>query len=775
MIVYQSTKAGFLEDASNGIEDIVRAKVKERLNIDIKVGSSEYNSWKNSLGDAMYKVMQTDKIPNDSGVAIEYAIPRAKNRIDFIITGEDDVGKEKIVIIELKQWTDIEKTEKDGVVLTRFKNGLSEEPHPSYQAWSYSTLLYGFNAVVYEEKIGLEPCAYLHNHVDEDVVLSPFYQEYLEKAPAFCKGEKEKLQNFIAKFVKHGEKKNTLYRIDNGEIRPSKNLSESLVSMLKGNEEFILIDEQKIVYETALSLTKKSSKDNKNVLIVEGGPGTGKSVVAINLLVAISKLGLNAQYVTKNSAPRGVFEAKLTGSFRKSEISNFFTGSGSFVGQENNVFDALIVDEAHRLNGKSGMFKNLGENQIKEIIESSKCSIFFIDEDQKVTWHDIGRKDEIEKWADKIGSKTQTLKLESQFRCNGSDGYLSWLDNILNIQETANKTLEGINYDFQVVDSPNKLRDLIFEKNKINNKARIVAGYCWNWISKKDRNLKDIIFPEYNFEMKWNLSEDGNVWIISPKSVNEVGCIHTCQGLEVDYVGVIVGKDFVVRDGEVLTDPSSRAKTDASLKGYKRDMKINAVEATKKADSIIKNTYRTLMTRGMKGCYVYFVDKETENYFRERLKGLKKEGSEIVPKVIDIVKSPYTEMIHVPLVGSAPCGEPLLGESNIEEMIMVEKNKIRPGARYFILQAYGDSMNLAGINDGDLVLCRYAEKGETGDRVVALLGGENVTIKYYDKKDGLRILLPKSTNKNHQPIIPEEGDVVQGIVQEVIKRTRDEI
>ena len=620
MIVYQSTKLGFLEDASNGIEDIVRNRVKEKLNINIQVGSSEYNSWKNSLGDAMYKVMQTDKIPDDSGVAIEYSIPRTKNRIDFIITGEDAEGKEKVVIIELKQWDNIQKTDKDAIVLTRFKSGPSEELHPSYQAWSYATLLYGFNATVYEEKIGLEPCAYLHNHIDDDVILNNSYNDYLQKAPAFCKGDKEKLQDFIAKFVKHGEKKNTLYRIDHGEIRPSKNLADSLVSMLKGNEEFIMIDEQKIVHETALSLTKKSSKTNKNILIVEGGPGTGKSVVAINLLVAITKLGLNTQYVTKNAAPRGVFEAKLSGSLKKTQISNLFTGSGSFIDIEQNIFDALIVDEAHRLNEKSGMFKNLGENQIKEIINSAKFSIFFIDEDQRITWQDIGRKEEIEKWAQKIGATVYYLKLESQFRCNGSDGYLSWLDNILQIKETANNTLDGTNYDFRIVDSPTELRDLIFEKNKIDNKARLVAGYCWNWISKKNKALNDITIPEYNFGMQWNLASDGNLWIIAPESVSEVGCIHTCQGLEVDYIGVIVGEDLVVRDNKVITNPSKRARTDASLKGYQKLIKDNPEEASKKAEAIIKNTYRTLMTRGMKGCYVYFIDKDTGNYFKKNSK-----------------------------------------------------------------------------------------------------------------------------------------------------------
>lgn len=620
MIVYQTTKQGFLKDASNCIEDVVRSCVKEKLNIDVKPGSSEYLSWQNSLGNAMYKVMQTDKIPDDAGIAIEYSIPRTKNRIDFVITGQDENDNDKVVIIELKQWTDIQMTEKDAMIVTRFKQGLSEELHPSYQAWSYSTLLNGFNATVYEENIGLEPCAYLHNHVDDNIILNSFYGDYLQKAPAFCKEDKEKLQDFIAKFVKYGDKKNIIYRIDNGEIRPSKELAECLSSMIKGNQEFVMIDDQKIVYENSLALAKKSSVDNKNVLIVEGGPGTGKSVVAINLLVAITKLGLNVQYITKNAAPRAVFESKLAGTLKKTNISNMFTGSGSYVDCKENTFDALIVDEAHRLNAKSGMFKNLGENQIKEIIEASKSSVFFIDEDQRVTWSDIGKIEGIEKWANIIGANVQKLKLESQFRCNGSDGYLAWLDNVLQIRETANTTLEDIEYDFQIVDSPSKLRDIIFEKNKDKNKARLVAGYCWNWVSRKSKALMDIEFPEHDFAMKWNLATDGNLWIVSPESVSEVGCIHTCQGLEMDYVGVIIGDDLVVRDGKVITDPSKRAKTDASLKGFKKDLKENPEAANKKVDAIIKNTYRTLMTRGMKGCYVYFTDKETAEYFKNRLK-----------------------------------------------------------------------------------------------------------------------------------------------------------
>ena len=179
---------------------------------------------------------------------------------------------------------------------------------------------------------------------------------------------------------------------------------------------------------------------------------------------------------------------------------------------------------------------------------------------QPIVNADIGEKEEIEKWAKKLGAKVFSAKLESQFRCNGSDGYLSWLDNSLQINETANTSLEGIKYDFKVLDSPNAVRDMIFEKNKANNKARLVAGYCWDWVSKKNKDLKDINILEHKFEMTWNLASDGNVWIISPNSVNEAGCIHTCQGLEVDYIGVIVGPDMIARNNKIITVPKKRAK-----------------------------------------------------------------------------------------------------------------------------------------------------------------------------------------------------------------------
>ena len=300
-----------------------------------------------------------------------------------------------------------------------------------------------------------------------------------------------------------------------------------------------------------------------------------------------------------------------------------FTGSGSFHKVEKDAFEVLIVDEAHRLSEKSGFYKNEGENQIKEIIHSSKTSVFFIDEAQKVTWSDIGEIEEIKRFATDVDADIQEYELVSQFRCGGSDDYLEWVDSMLGIK-TSNQLFSLKSFDFRVFDNASELHAEIRKRNEVNNKSRVVAGYCWNWISKKDSRLFDIQIPNDNYKARWNLSEYGNNWIIDEDSINEVGCIHTCQGLEVDYVGVIIGEDLRFEGGQLITDPAKRAKTDQSLKGFKKQLASEPIIAEAKADELIRNTYRTLMSRGMKGCFIYAVDEKTREYFRNAVNALPK-------------------------------------------------------------------------------------------------------------------------------------------------------
>lgn len=614
MIVYSSTKTEFRNDVRlNRIESTILSAFKHKLGH--STGASEVESWKYSLL-YMSNILDDENIPGDAGVAIEYKIPLTSKRVDFILTGRNEHGQGSAVIIELKQWSDVALTEKDGIVRAFLGGCEREVSHPSYQAWSYAALLADYNEAVQESSIALSPCAYLHNMKSGDVIRHPRYSVHLERSPVFIREDADRLAAFIRQFIRHGDGGELMYEIDKGRIRPSKNLADQLLSMLRGNEEFVMIDDQKLVFETAMNLARKTDK-KKHVLVVEGGPGTGKSVVAINLLVRLTDERLTTQYVTRNAAPRHVYESELAGSYTKSRISNLFTGSGSFTGCEPGIFDALIVDEAHRLNEKSGLYQNLGENQIMEIIRASKFSVFFLDEDQRVTWKDVGTSDEIESWARKAGATFTKMELASQFRCNGSDGVLAWLDNVLQLRDTANEDISDLDYEICLFNSPAELMRVIEERNAERNKARVVAGYCWDWISKKKGRSKefDIVFDKYQFAKRWNLHEDGSLWIKSPASVNEVGCIHTCQGLEVDYIGVMIGPDLVVRNGRVVTRPEFRSKMDSTLKGYKKAFREDPAAATSKADRIIKNTYRTLMTRGQKGCYIYCTDEETAEYF----------------------------------------------------------------------------------------------------------------------------------------------------------------
>lgn len=616
MLAYLATKDQFLLDAPT-IEDKVRSEVK--LKLGHKVGESEYASWRNSLGNAMYHALNTSEIPGDSGVAIEYRVNGRAFRIDFMLSGKNRFGKESLVIIELKQWTEIEFSELAEHVRTYVGGGIKDKPHPSYQAWSYLSHLKMYNEYIYETGVEVNACAYLHNCNDQRVVNASRYEEVLREVPVFIKGQGSELRSMISSNIKEGTGTGLLERIDEAVIRPSQQLADAVGSMLKGHDEFVLLDEQKTVLEKIVKATNDSLTGQKRVLIINGGPGTGKSVISINALARLTGQRLNARYVTPNAAPRAVFESKLKKIFAKADLRSLFSGSGSFTETSAESFDALIVDEAHRLKMKSGMFKNLGENQVKEIIKSAHTSVFFIDEAQKVTWSDVGEISMIEEQAGLAGAIVERMELTSQFRCGGSDDYMAWLDETLGVHADTAHYFSLDKFDFQIFDSPVELHDVIKEKNKINNKSRVVAGYCWDWISQKKPELSDITIDEFGYRATWNLTSDGSEWIISPKSVEEVGCIHTCQGLEVDYIGVIIGRDLIAIDGILKTDPSARAKSDKSLAGYKKELKEDPVSAGIKADEIIRNTYRTLMSRGMKGCYVYFVDPATAEHFKKLL------------------------------------------------------------------------------------------------------------------------------------------------------------
>jgi DUF2075 family protein/DNA replication protein DnaC len=524
-----------------------------------------------------------------------------------------------------------------------------------------------------------------------------------------------------------------------------------------------LTEDQFIV---ANKILKDIQKNQTNTVIVKGKPGTGKTILATYLFKFLKendetknlKIGLVVPMASLRKTIRNVF-LRIKGL-----KPNMVIGPNDVVKQE---YDLLIIDEAHRLQRRKnimgyGSFDNVNRKigldkngtQLDWIMQSSKHQIFFYDENQSIKPADIRTED-----FKKLNSKT--YELSSQMRVEAGEEYINFIEDVFDLKIPKNTIFS--NYDFRIFDDIREMVDEIKIKDKKSKLARVVAGYAWPWHTKPgSKSRKDYDIDINGLKLIWNSTAQD--WVNSPNAINEVGCIHTVQGYDLNYVGVIIGP-------ELMFDKEKRVLKIDKQKYFDTNGR-NGITDPGELEKYIVNIYKTLLTRGINGTYIYIVDENLREYFKNLLKNKKED------KVFRKIESPYInslELIGIPLVGSAPCGLPLMHQDNINEIIMVEKNKIRPGFTYFIIKAIGDSMDKAGINDGDLVLCKFGVKGETGDKVVALLNGENVTIKYYDKKDGKRILLPKSTNSEYKPIIPEEGDSVQGVVQEVIERIDNNI
>lgn len=616
MIIYNKSLKDFRTDVSfNMMQSILLKTLREK---GLSGGSaSEINSWNNSL-HFMKDVLDDSYFDNECQVAIEYNIPQTSKRVDFMIMGNNN-EEDHVVIIELKQWARVNKVD-DNCDHSIMSDLRSHEPvaHPSYQAYSYKQLILDYcNDLVSINNKTLKPCAYLHNLSEEyrSVIEDNLYHEWIEEAPVFLQSDVLKLRNFIKNYIKlKANDGSLLYKIEEGRLKPTKSLQDALDSMLCGNEEFHMIDEQVVAYDKIMKAIKESQNDSKkHVLIITGGPGTGKSVLAINILArCIIDLKLNASYITKNMAPRKCY-ANLLAKGNAKKMVNLQKAIQSPWCLPNTIYNGLdvgIFDEAHRMQKKPNMYP--GNDMLDDAIKASKVSIFFVDDDQRITINDKYDVNSIIMYAKKENAVIhKPYELTSQFRCDGSDGYISFLNNLLEIKQTANTNFEFNNLKVKVFDDPIKMRDELRELNKINNKTRMIAGYCYDWNVKNNKGERDIILPN-GFKAKWNLSNDDH-WAVNPNSFEEIGCIHTCQGMEFDYVGVFIGKDLYFKDGHVHTNRNAISKDD-NTSGIR--LKSTSDE---EADKLIRRTYKVLLTRGIKGCYIYCEDEVLRNYLKEKL------------------------------------------------------------------------------------------------------------------------------------------------------------
>lgn len=611
MIIYQSTAKEFKETVDRGmilpaLEESFRAKLGRGI------PPAERGAYTNSLPQ-MERVVRRADIADDCGIMIEYKIPLTNFRVDFIVSGQDEQGVKNFIIVELKQWSEARKADGDGLVET-FTGGANRiVAHPSYQASSYKDFISDFNENVANDSVAAYSCAYLHNYEEKDPepLREERYAKIIEQSPMFLRDDQDKLEAYLKKYVKYGKGMDILYEIESGKIKPSKKLVDYVSGMFEGKEEYRLLDEQKVAFESARYVAS-STKAGKSVVIIKGGPGTGKSVISLNLLNTLLSDGLNVVFVAPNASFRETLVKKLAGTVPRMRLKNLFMGSSGFVESNPNEFDALVVDEAHRLK-RRGAYMYQGLNQVDDVIKAARTSIFFIDDNQMVRPDDVGSVAEIKKYAEVYGAEIYEMELSAQFRCSGAEGYVNWLDDVLQLRETANYDgWEDGDFEFKIFDDPNEMRKAIKRKDAEGFSARILAGYAWEWTSEKEGNkdaqVNDVLVPEYEFAMPWNSRKVGSTWAIDSSGIDQVGCIHTSQGLEFDYVGVIIGDDLAYNDetSTFYTD-YDKYHDKVGKKGLKDDQK--------ELNRLVRNIYKVLMTRGMKGCYVYCANQQTQKLF----------------------------------------------------------------------------------------------------------------------------------------------------------------
>ncbi len=606
-------------------------------------------SWENSLPE-IAKALQGSSIDGDVDVAVEYRLKHSLERLDFLIYGVDENNKKNMVIVELKQWSQVSKSGEFNKVHTMVAKGHFEDHfHPSYQALNYAGQLKSFNEYVQNEKMGIESCSYCHNMDDgyktvmEDISLFPF----LPESPSFLENDAQRLREFVEKYV---SKKchDILYEINAARTIPSDDFAKLMRDALSGNQMYTLDMSQANALSVIVSAVREADYYNqKKTIIVKGGAGTGKSIIAINALGQLNSPKkksdrITTMFVTVNAAPKKVLYNGLIKdrAFNNSDLGSLFKYPTAFAYKPANEIPCLLIDEAHRVfKMRNGVGLIAGTNMLKELINAAKVSVFFIDDNQAVTKDDYATIDIIKQVAKECHSQVvmgPELELTGQYRVQGGAEYIEFIKSFLGISNKVAKFNTNNSYAFKVFDNPNEMFNKIkeldtesrkkqaladgkfeFDIDKYNGHSRVVAGYCYEWVS--DPNIRDgvndVIIAKDNFAKKWNLRYGSGLkaysWADDPLSIDEIGCIHTCQGIDLDFCGVIIGKDITYENGKIVFHKEAHPKSD--LAGIR-----TADDAD--AETWIKNTYYVLLTRGIRGTYVYCEDEALNNYLKSLLK-----------------------------------------------------------------------------------------------------------------------------------------------------------
>lgn len=788
MIIYQDTTSQFVHDVKvNKLTDIMAINFQNRWGRMPIAG--ELASWQNSLP----RVRDLIDIAglSENMIALEYEVPYSRqSRIDCLLFGKGADLNANVVLIELKQWTSVRALEDEGNFVETFTGGSEKVvAHPSQQVKGYHNYLKGFISEFDElPPMVLFSCAYCHNYetVKENGLFSPLYQELVCDYPVYCKSDTIALAEKIKELLVHGNGFEIFNRFMQSPIRPTKKLLDNVSKIIKNEVVFSLLNEQLVAKNLIWSKVSKASKNReKSVIIVHGGPGTGKSVIAINILAEAAQKGKKVFYGCK-SKPFTEGLRSLVGRDGALLFSNLYRFLPSLVSE--NELDLLLVDEAHRIEKNSNhQYTKPADRtempQVDQLVRCAKTAVFFIDDKQNVRSQEIGNSLTIKTAAKKYGCTVSEVTLQAQYRCMGSNDYLLWLESVLGYTDERRILRKNEVFDFKIFDSPQAIFEAIrIKEEEKPNSARMVAGFCWPWSKQLDANgelVKDVHVGD--FAMPWETHgkitrpPKGFVkwyeWAYRQEGFKQVGCIYTAQGFEFDYVGVIVGNDLCYDENSERLAADITATHDPTLKRGRDNFEHH-----------VKNIYRTLLSRGMKGCYVYFTDKKTEQFFKSRMESVNSEISLVEDlEITDIL--PFRRLSQeevrpfencVPLYDLKAAAGQFSDEQQISDIDWVELPDIfRPQRSLFVIQVVGESMNRripsgswclfkkipAGSRQGKVVLVQHREISDNDT-------GGHYTVKIYDSKKIIHedgkwqhtsiILRPDTTATGYEPMALDE-------------------
>jgi SOS-response transcriptional repressor LexA len=738
------------------IRDTTRNRIADRLRnaffayYRYNPSPAEINSWRNSLR-AMTDVLDIGSL-HDHGILLEYQLPLSSKRIDCMVCGRDDTQADQAVIVELKQWERCEAAEPDRLVLSWVGGRQREVLHPSVQVGQYRQYLEDTHSAFHEEPqpISLSACSYLHNYIAErdDPILAPKFTTALQNSPLFDADGAESLAGFLRDRLARGDGRPVLQRVEDSRFRPSRKLMDYVSTTITSHSPWVLLDEQLVVFERIRSTVKSGLFGRrKQVVVVRGGPGTGKSVLAINLMADLLREQRNAHYATGSRAFTETLW-DIVGSRSRATFKYF----NSYGRAQFNEVDVLICDESHRIRETSNsryLKRELRSTkpQVRELIDAAKVAVFFIDDRQIVRPNEIGSTAHIRHHAEAVGAEVSEYELEIQFRCAGSDGFINWVDNTLGVRRTANVIWDGADgFEFRILGSPEELEAMIRRRADEGLSARVAAGFCWKWSEPRPDGtlVDDVVIDDYRrpWDAKpgnWRLAPgipSASLWATDPNGINQVGCVYNIQGFELDYIGVIWGRDL---------------RYDLDQQSWIGDKKESADSVVKRSKEqfvdLVKNTYRVLLSRGIKGCYVYFMDRDTERFVRSRMETLADAvAADVIPFRPRVVQPAAQEryVTCLPLVPlSAAAGafsDPQHVQDDGWEWVAVEaQHRLRKGM--FVVQVVGKSMEPL-IPDGSWCVFSAPVQGTRQGKVVLVMlrdaldpeSNQRFTVKRYESE-----------------------------------------